>query len=452
MLMVYGDEISKLQGFKQDSRSLLISATVKVVEKFIINYFGALNVISSAENFNALDFKDEFLARTFLNYNIVVRQELVSTLTVLPDERRRRGVVFLIENFEDFNFVMSKMSPDLFEFNGIYLIVLISGRVSKVQDMFRLLWKSQVYNVVVLYEAGNNTIPIKTFIPFSPGNCNDVTPTLIDEFRNGKFVKGENLFPKKLKNLNNCTLRVSISNTTQPFVVFNNGSSALTGGDISLLNALAESLSFSIDYVVATQGYLYENGSSEGPLRSLQYGKVDMSISCWWLKTHRLLFFDSTVSYLSDHIMFVIPSGEDLTTLEELAFPFKLDTWLFILACFIVGSLVIFITKRRPKTAQNFVFGRGVHHPYLNMLIAFSGQGQTVLPKRNFARFLLMLFLMYSMVIRTVYQGLFFILLQSNKHHKEIQSIDEMIQKDFTFYAVKGNTDMIDGTEAMRER
>ena len=447
------DHLSKLRDIEQNSHKFLTSATFEIVEACLIDYSDILNIIPASLSLNVSDFKDEFLARAFMTSNVVIRQELGSALAA-DEVRKRRNAIFILENFDDFCVIFKKLTSALFELNGSYLIILINGNISKIQDMFNLLWQKQVFNVAVLHKTDNKTIQVKTFIPFSPGNCHNSTPTLVDEFEDGKFIKGgKNLFPKKMKNLFNCTVRVSISNTTKPYVMVNDTTSlAPSGGDISLLNVLAESLNFQIDYAyIHTQGYLYDNGSSEGPLNALQYEKVDISISNWWLKPNRLHFFDYTESYLSDKIIFVIPRGEDLTSFEEFTFPFHRYTWLLISTCFIIGSLVIFIIKKQSKMVQSFVFGKGVKTPYTNLLIAFIGGSQKVLPKRNFARFLLMMFLMYSLVIRTVYQGWFYIVLQSNKYH-QVQTIDEMIQKDFTLFVYKGHADMFEGTEAMAKQ
>jgi hypothetical protein len=118
----------------------------------------------------------------------------------------------------------------------------------------------------------------------------------------------------------------------------------------------------------------------------------------------------------------------------------------------LTGFLVIFIVSRRSKIVQNFVYGRNVKDPTLNLFIGFIGGSQTVLPGRNFARFLLMSFLMYLLVIRTLYQGSYFKLLQSENKHKSVQSIEEMIEKNFTFYVSVGNFEFFKDTEWLKNR
>lgn len=180
--------------------------------------------------------------------------------------------------------------------------------------------------------------------------------------------------------------------------------------------------------------------------------RADLSISNWWMQEDRLKFFEASVSYISDQIFFVVPPGRNLTTFEKLILPFTFHLWLLILGCFLFGFLVIFIIQRRSKATRNFVFGTGVTNPYFNMFIGFIGGSQSALPKRNFARFLLAVFLMYSLIIRTIYQGSFYKTMRSHKRIKEVQSIDEMIEKDFRFYTYKGDATAFQGTEAIASK
>ena len=77
------------------------------------------------------------------------------------------------------------------------------------------------------------------------------------------------------------------------------------------------------------------------------------------------------------------------------------------------------------------------------MLTAIFGLQQTVLPTRNFSRFILMMFLLFCLVNRNVYQGALYLILRSDGHRKEIQSIQEMVEKDFKFYVYASYVDFV---------
>jgi len=100
--------------------------------------------------------------------------------------------------------------------------------------------------------------------------------------------------------------------------------------------------------------------------------------------------------------------------------------------------LVIQIINRLSKKVQNFVYGRNVTTPSLNIMIAFVGGGQVTLPGRSFARFLLILFIFFSLIIRTCHQSKYLEYLQGDFVKSEIQSIDEIIERNLSVYVQEG--------------
>lgn len=439
----------------QCNNKKLFDGVNEVIEKIFVNYAETINLIAP-DNSELLDFKDKLLQVIFEKPKLAVRQESASRLAN-TSRQPRRNLIFLVGKFEDFTEIEQNISPQIFHFNGLYLIVLTNGLIDKLEDLFKVLWAHQIFNVLVMFKDKTHSVLVETFKPFNLQNCNSTEPVIVNQFENGRFLNGtENLFPEKMKNLMGCSVRVSIGNSIRPFVIENqlsNGSSYLSGRDYYLIKTLSESLNFTINFTyIGHEGYFYKNGSSEGPLRFLKESYADLSLCNWWLKTSRAKFFDVSTSYISDQIIMVVPSGRDLTTFEKLSYPFTVTVWILILVCFFVGFSVILIIRIQFKMLQNFVFGSNVHHPFLNMFIAFIGGVQNTLPRRNFARFLLMAFLMYSLVIRTLYQAAFYHLLQSNIQQKSVQSIDDMVSNDFEFYTIPWVAEIFSELETLRSR
>lgn len=104
----------------------------------------------------------------------------------------------------------------------------------------------------------------------------------------------------------------------------------------------------------------------------------------------------------------MVATGESYSSFEKMILPFDAETWLLIGVFFISGFITILIVKTRHIGWQNFVFGSKVQTPIFNMFVAIFGQGQNILPGRCFARYLLMMFIILCLVIRTVYQGIQF--------------------------------------------
>jgi hypothetical protein len=450
----YSTKFSRV--LKNSELSNAISVVGNEVYATKMSTIPTINLISAEDSnkFRVKDFIDELLAKALPSSKFALRLESAAKLRAI-NKRRRLNNIFVLETFVEFLQLKRKITAENFKFNGHYphsLLVFISGEIKEVQEIFQILWKLQIYNVNVMFEDENGEVLVQTFMPFNAQNCNETTPILINKFKDGKFINGtDKFFPNKMKNLHNCPIRIAISNDIDPFIFVK--SENLSGRDIALANVLAESLNFSIYYTyIGPEGFLLENGSAIGTLKVLLDHKADLSISDWWLKVNRLKFFEASTSYISDNLILIVPPGCEFTALEKLIYPFAGLSWILVISCMIFGFAVIFFVQKRSTKVQDFVFGSGVRHPYLNLFVAFIGDSQNFLPRRNFARFLLMMFLMYSLIIRTLYQGSFFQLMQSNQRHSEVQSIDEMIKNDFKLYVIDGVTDVTQMLKTLENR
>lgn len=98
------------------------------------------------------------------------------------------------------------------------------------------------------------------------------------------------------------------------------------------------------------------------------------------------------------------------------------------------------------------MFGRKIKHPLLNMLFVMLGGSLKKLPARNFSRFLLATFSLFSLVIRSVYLGSLFIFLQSEAELKEVDSLDEMYNKGFHFLMYESEFASVEHIEKMRDK
>lgn len=374
-----------------------------------------------------------------------------------PIKRRRKCQLFLVESYTNLVEVFRISNPPAFQYDGLYLVVMVGNQTKDVEDMFKLLWKHQVSNAVVAYESQSKTVLFDTFKPFNPSKCGDTRPITVNEYENGRFLNAPaSLYPNKLKNLHECTMRVATSNGSVPYIfteLLSNGSFRLWGRDILILDAIAKSLNFKIDYVyVGDEGFLLENGTAGGPLLLLLENRVDLIIADYWLKVNRLKFIDFSTPYINQHIAFVIPPGAELTSFEKFIKPLDFETWMYMMCIFVFCFFVIYVVGKTNPQCKDFIFGKGIRKPYMNILVAIFGGSQHILPRHNFARTLLMMFLMFCLVMRTLYTGSLYTFLRANIHHQEAQSIDDMIQFDYKFYVVPSILDLVEGQSRISQR
>lgn len=438
----------------------LSSAVANIITKAWLNKHVTVNVIKAdnegARKFHKKNIVNQIAKQSFSTLEIAFRVETAKSLNYIP-LRPKQTNIFTVETFADFEETFKKFSPLRFQINGDFLVILSHGKIPEVEEIFKMLWSVQVVNVNIVYEEENGTVLIESYSPFDPFHCGNTKPRSVNSFKDGMFEHDvRSLYTEKLHNLHECPIRVATSNNSAPYVFaekHRNGSYRLHGRDILLINALAQALGFKIKYVfVGEEGYLLENGTAQGPFEMLLRGEADLIIADYWLKVNRLKFLDSTTPYTNQHIAFIIPPGAALTSLEKFVKPLGYYTWLLLIIYITVGLIVIYCIGKGSTKLQEFVFGSGVKDPYINVVVAIFGGSQTVVPQRNFARFLLMMFILYCLVMRTLYTGSLYRFLQSKVYHKEAQSIDEMIKKEFEFYTVKAIADLIQAQSRIYER
>lgn len=432
----------------------LSSAVVEVFAKFWSKRQFSVNFLipEAKESFVFGDFMGKVLKKSFLTQKIfTMDNESVKT------GGQKRCSLFLVESFEDFLNIYASLSPKFYLFRGFYLIVSINREIPELQTIFELMWKLQIFNVNFMFEDENEKVLVKSFMPFDSQNCNNTMPVLINTFDGEEFTKSvSEFYPEKMKKLHNCPLRFATSNNAEPYIfakLLPNGSYSLRGRDYNLMKTLSESLNFKIDLVfVGDEGFLLENGTAKGPFSMLLKGKADVIIADYWLKVNRLKFVDYTKSYISQQIAFVIPPGKALNSFEKFIKPLDFYTWIFLLTFISLGVIVIKLVHKSSKKVQNLVFGEGIKNPNLNLVIAIFGGNIRPEPRNNFARFILMLFLIFCLIMRSLYQGSLFRFIQSKVNHKEAQSIDDMLEKNFNFFTVSAIVDLLEGQSKIYQR
>lgn len=145
----------------------------------------------------------------------------------------------------------------------------------------------------------------------------------------------------------------------------------------------------------------------------------------------------ASFGYLYIPYVLAIPVGSKMSSFERLMKPFRYIIWSCLSSSIILGIIFIYYIRFMGKSKlMNFIFGHGNRIPFTNffaVLLGVTVHGN--FPIKNFARYILLIFLMYTFVLRTAYSGALYILLQDGRARNTVKSITEVVENNYTIYA-----------------
>lgn len=357
--------------------------------------------------------------------------------------------VFIIDSFRSFKAASRVIESEKFRFYGYYLFILIDGYFDEAPEIFKVMFHKPILNAYILYHNHQEEAFLATYFPFNNSSkCGDTSLQVINSFRNGNFTS--RLIPHaKVQNLNKCPVRMTTFESSIAVIkkTLDNGTYELYGYEIQLIELVAKLINFTL--VIRFRdgpeewGLVYDNGTTTKAFRELKDKSTDIIVGDYYLKSRGLKTFESSTSYLNYPIIFIVSPGSRLTVWEKFLRPFGLFVWILFVLTLALGISVILIINFKYKQLQTFVFGDGVRYPTLNLLIGIVGAQQNILPKKNFARFLLTMYLILCLVLRSIYQGSLFLFLQSDDRHKSVQHIEELVKFNYKIFMDESFNDII---------
>jgi hypothetical protein len=139
-----------------------------------------------------------------------------------------------------------------------------------------------------------------------------------------------------------------------------------------------------------------------------------------------------TLPFTSDDIYYLITPNEFYTNYEKLVLPFDKYAWICFGLSFALTFAAIFVVHRAPKIIKIIIFGTGIDHPTYNAASIFFGISQIKLPKENFARILIAMFLFLCLIFRTCYQSKMFEFMTTDMRKPPPETIEDLISMNYT--------------------
>lgn len=113
--------------------------------------------------------------------------------------------------------------------------------------------------------------------------------------------------------------------------------------------------------------------------------------------------------------------------------------WSCIFVIIFVAFIIIGIAQFLPKSLHDFTFGAGNENPGLNVINVTFGGSLHKLPTRNFARSILLIFIIYCFIMQNSYKGGLFKFMQKTLFEPEVASTNEMLDRNFHFHMLKSS-------------
>lgn len=141
-----------------------------------------------------------------------------------------------------------------------------------------------------------------------------------------------------------------------------------------------------------------------------------------------------SITYAQAALVLVVPPGREVIAILKLMGPFDNSIWLVVSGMMFMAIILTTILKCQPREVQNFVFGERNRTPYMNIINVVVGLPVLQSPGRNFSRWILMMFVILWLIMRSLYQAFLFKDLQATPRSLPVQSIEESLRQGFVYY------------------
>lgn len=367
------------------------------------------------------------------------------------------------------------MTTATYDFAGFYTIVLTKRYANSdetIRKIFEDCWSLYIANANLLIPAEDyETILLYTFFPFTPSKCERVEPVIHDYFKGYKFALDAPIFPDKFHNFYKCPLQIATHHIA-PYMTLKlqpNGSYEMGGIEGRMLKLMSTHLNFTPELLLTN--HKSANNNANDSVTGLPSTRPEISLKMVCKCVYGFLFvenFDEILTFTSkvadgvanftirglvvtaqrirNHspssvyifptLHFAIPPGRPYTSIEKLYLPFTTKIWMSISVLFAIGGGVVLFLKLLPEKNRDFIVGKSNNMPFFNMINVCLGGGLNTkaIPMRNFARTLLLIWMISCLVLRNAYQGKLFDHIRSSQRMEPMYDINDLYASDFKLY------------------
>jgi hypothetical protein len=270
----------------------LSAAVSSIIRNIFLKDHSKLNILTAVEkprNANFVKFKDSLIPKEGL-----VSVRLDDHVNVGKWENNSLGLhsMILLDSFESFEKLENKIQPNIFNFRGNFLFVLLNGKIDFVRIFFRMVRK-KITNVNVIYEDEEN-VKVMSFMLFARKMCEKpkTIEVAIYSGKNKSFnVPYEKLFPEKLSNFHECPIKMAAVDKCPVLCIekSQSGKSALNGFDGKIIDIIVRSLNLSLE--------IYVSNTSSRAINSITSNETDFTAGNLFIREDLVKTMDASDVY-----------------------------------------------------------------------------------------------------------------------------------------------------------
>lgn len=426
-----------------------ISATAKMISKLIEE--------SRRSTVLVTDLKSEILENFVRSNNDLRFTVMVNNLrdSVYFKMRKVGATVLHLRNFEEFERFYKLIRSDVFLYDGHFILIYDRTNTQEIEKIFSKFWKLYIFNVNVLVNVNgfsSDLVSIFTYMPFSNGSCGNIQPVYINGFDKISMKWSTNVFfPEKFQQLNRCPIRFGFYENNPGIVIDRNasGTTRISGinADIGVMFSKKLNFTLSMHEYEQDMGVIFKNKTATAMLKRAMENEVDLIFATSQMDRFEALSGTRTV--YTDKMILVVPPPFTMDPMKKILLPFTFVSWISIGLVALLACCIVKMMDFTPQVVHDYVIGRNVRGSVLNVCNVFLGGSQQILPRSNFPRFLLAKFLLFTMIIRSLYQGEVFGILKRDVETVKLDSFDEFIKNEYTFYIFQSLAARLVGTGFM---
>lgn len=295
-------------------------------------------------------------------------------------------------------------------------------------------------NAICVYDMGDGSLDISSYTIFGPNIArHDLVTYQVDE-----TASLDSLFPDKLVDLKGYTFRTRVRN--QDIRVMTAGKRSVGTGMI-WFSIIAKKLNARLRVEVEDSADGDEKAYEKNfyiPLFNGDYDFLINSIIFFADKDgeKQLHPFKLINMYESDGMCVLLPFPNRESDLKFLLEPFETLVWLFIFLSMIAGAVAWKIANRDENSFGEYTF---------SFVSGIIGQG-VALSGYNFrTKLILMMTVLVTFVMSTLYQSQVISSMLSPRYGKELTTFDEVLAENFTFIVEENFLIMLNATDQYPE-